>query len=55
MSKKNMPRLTVRATTLHGEPALHICRGYIATMKVRPDEAIALANQLIDLVEKGES
>ena len=53
MSKK--PGLSVRPTTIHGEPALHICRGYLATMRVRMDEAIPLANAIIDLVEGGDA
>lgn len=48
------PGVYARAHTYQGEPHLLICRGHLATMKVRMDEAVALANQLIDLVEQEE-
>ncbi|WP_209323870.1 hypothetical protein [Brevibacterium renqingii] len=52
MSRK--PTLKVIPTTIHGTPALQICRGYLATMRVRMDEATDLANAIIDLVEQEE-
>ena len=49
------PTVYVRTHEYQGERHLLICRGHLATMKVRVDEAVALANQLIDLVEEGEA
>lgn len=48
------PTIYVRPHVYQGERHLLICRGHLATMKVRVDEAVALANQLIDLVEAGD-
>ena len=52
MSKK--PSLYVRPHVYQGEPHLLICRGHLATLKVRMDEATNLANAIIDLVEQEE-
>ena len=49
------PTIYVRPHLYQGEPHLLICRGHLATMKVRMTEATTLANQLIDLVEEGEA
>ena len=53
MSRK--PGLYVRPHVYQGEPHFLICRGHLATLKVRADEAVTLANQLIDLVEGGDA
>lgn len=49
------PGVHARPHTFQGQPHVLICRGHLATMKVRMDEAVALANQLIDLVEQQEN
>lgn len=53
MSRK--PRLFVNPGTYQGAPAITIARGNLATLKVRMDEAIDLANAITDLVEEGEA
>lgn len=54
MSKAG-PGIYARPHTFQGAPHILITRGHLATMKVRMDEAVSLANQLIDLVEEGEA
>lgn len=49
------PDVYARAYEHQGKQHLLICRGYLASILIRPEEAVALANQLIDLVEEGEA
>ena len=49
MSRK--PGLIVKPTRVGEQPAILVCRGHWVSMKIKLDEAHALADQLVDMTE----